>query len=271
MAILDVPNWVRILLLITSAISFIPQLLRTISRKNSTGISSFYVLFNLISTTEQFALTFFFIMNYPKDSDFFVHNPKNAGDWINFAQMSVIVVLWLTYFVVCLYLPSDHRDCSVKIAIGTYITFLLVSVIPVFSDAAFASRGPDRRMEMDIFFGVHSQFLSWIITSFNVVAVYFQLKETRLRPQERALSGLGLAVQAVIFTVVAFSWVGRIKFPYPDGEIPWTFLSTWYQLVGWATVNNGIFALGQAILLWIIAGHRLDEQVYGETEPLLRA
>lgn len=178
----------------------------------------------------------------------------------------------LPSFVVCSYLPSAHRDCSFKVAIGTYITFLLVSVIPVFSDAVFPRRAPDRGMEMDIFFGVHSQFLSWIITSFNVVAVYLQIKETRLRPQEKALSGLGLAVQAVIFTVVAFSWVGRIKFPHPDGGLPWawTYLSTWYELVGWATVDNGIFAMGQAILLWIVAGHRLDERVYGETEPLLR-
>ena len=125
-------------------------------------------------------------------------------------------------------------------------------------------------MEMDIFLGVHSQFLSWIITSFNIVAIYFQKLETRLRPQVLALSDLGLALQAVIFTVVGFSWVGRIKFPYPDGGLPCAGLSTWYQLVGWATVDNGIFALGQAILLWIVAGHRLDERVYGETEPLLR-
>ncbi|KAF2844699.1 hypothetical protein T440DRAFT_473173 [Plenodomus tracheiphilus IPT5] len=187
--------------------------------------------------------------------------------------MSVVVVLWLTYFITCLYLPSDHRDCGLRVAIGTYITFLLVSVIPVFSDAAFSRRGPNRRMEMDIFFGVHSQFLSWIVTSSNVVAVYFQIKETRLRPQEQALVGLGLALQAVVFTVLAFSWVGRIEFPYPYDGFQWTYLSAWYQLVGWATVDNGIFAMGQMTLLWIIAGHRsrIHGGVHDETEPLLRA
>jgi uncharacterized protein with PQ loop repeat len=84
------------LLLIASAISFIPQLHRTISKRESTGISTFYLLFNLISATEQFALAFFFIVNYTEDSDFFVHHPKNAGDWINLVQMSVVAVLWLT-------------------------------------------------------------------------------------------------------------------------------------------------------------------------------
>jgi hypothetical protein len=54
------------------------------------------LLFNLISATEQFALAFFFIVNYTEDSDFFVHHPRNAGDWINLVQMSVVAVLWLT-------------------------------------------------------------------------------------------------------------------------------------------------------------------------------
>jgi uncharacterized protein with PQ loop repeat len=84
------------LLLVTSVFSFAPQLNRTISGRNSTGISTFYLLFNLISTTEQFALTFFYIVNHLDDPDFFVHSPINAGDWINLAQTAVVVVLWLT-------------------------------------------------------------------------------------------------------------------------------------------------------------------------------
>lgn len=183
------------------------------------------------------------------------------------------ILICLPSFIVCLYLPSDHRDCGVRIAIGAYVTFLLVSIIPVFSDAAFSRQGSDRRMEMAIFFGVHSQFLSWIITSLNILAVYFQIKETRSRPQEQALASLGLALQAVVFAVLAFSWVGRAEFPYPDGRFHWSYLSAWYQLVGWATVDNGIFAMGQAILLWIIVSQR--SRIYGgvqsETEPLLRA
>jgi hypothetical protein len=128
-------------------------------------------------------------------------------------------------------------------------------------------------MEMDIFFGVHSLFLSWIISGFNVVTIYFQVRETQMRPQEQALSRMGLAVQAVIFILVAFSWIGRVEFPYPDGGFPWTSLSTWYELVGWAAVDNGIFAIGQAILLWIVSRQDAFNSgvVHGETEPLLHA
>jgi hypothetical protein len=128
-------------------------------------------------------------------------------------------------------------------------------------------------MEMDIFSGVHSLFLSWIVTGFNILAIYFQVKETRLRLQEQALSRMGLAVQVVVFILLAFSWIGRVEFPYPDGGFPWTYISTWYELVGWATVDNGIFAMGQAILLWIVSRQEAFNSgvVHGETEPLLRA
>jgi hypothetical protein len=127
-------------------------------------------------------------------------------------------------------------------------------------------------MEMDIFFGVHSLFLSWIITGFNLVAIYLQVRETRLRSQEQALSRMGLTVQAVIFVLLACSWIGRVEFPYADGGFPWIYSSTWYQLVGWATVDNGIFAIGQAILLWIVSRQEAFDVgvVHGETEPLLR-
>jgi hypothetical protein len=191
----------------------------------------------------------------------------SSHDSISHPNYSILI--HLCSFVVCLYLPSDHRDCSVKVAIGTYIAFLLVSVIPILNDVAFSRRGPGRRLEIDIFFAIHSQFLSWIITSFNVVAIYFQIRETRLRPKEQALTGLGLAVQAVIFTFVAFSWVGRVEFSYPDGRFSWRYLLTWYAEVGWATIDSGIFAIGQAI----VACHRSHVHgiAHGESEPLLSA
>jgi len=84
------------ILLAASLLAFALQLTRTVSRRNSTGISTLYVLFNLISTTEQFALAFFYIVNHFEDPDFFVHSPVNAGDWINLVQTNVVFILWLT-------------------------------------------------------------------------------------------------------------------------------------------------------------------------------
>ncbi|ORX95928.1 hypothetical protein BCR34DRAFT_594014 [Clohesyomyces aquaticus] len=135
MGVYNVPDWIRIVLLVSSVLSFVPQLHRIFTRKTSSGISTCYVLFNLISTTEQFTLAFFCIVNNFDDSDFFVHSPVNAGDWINWAQMAVLGLLWLSLFFVCLYFPSDRRDLSRKLsAIGAYIAFLPISVVPVFAD-----------------------------------------------------------------------------------------------------------------------------------------
>ena len=177
-------------------------------------------------------------------------------------------------FVVCLYLPAEHRDCSVSFAVGVYIAFLLVSVVPLFTDAIAPARHEDRIWTMAFFFGVHSLLLSWVVTGFNVATIYCQVRQTLSRPRVQALSPVGLAAQAAGFALMAISWIGRVKFPYEglDGHF-WGSLSSWYELVGWAAIDNGIFALGQAILLWVVWHHETwgngarDE----ETEPLLRA
>jgi uncharacterized protein with PQ loop repeat len=80
---------------VLSVLSFVPQFRRTIARKRSSGISTYYVLFNLISATEQFVLAFFYVVNDFDRSDFFVHRSVNAGDWINLVQTAVVAVLWL--------------------------------------------------------------------------------------------------------------------------------------------------------------------------------
>jgi hypothetical protein len=173
----------------------------------------------------------------------------------------------------CFYLPSDYRDGSVKFAIGAYVAFLMISVVPVLADAIAHEKEVDRRWPMMLFFVVHSMFLSWVITGFNVAAIYFQVKELRSRPQEQGLSHWGLAIQTMVFMLLATSWVGRVQFPYKRfGGFPWQALSDWYQLVGWATVDNAIFAAGQATLLWIVSHHTdsASGALPSETEPLLR-
>jgi hypothetical protein len=171
-------------------------------------------------------------------------------------------------------LPSDHRDGSAKFAISAYIAFLLISVVPVFTDAVEPGTRQDRQWPVALLFGIHSLYLSWIITGFNVAAIYYQAKTSLSRPQDQAVSHAGLAIQAVIFTCIAVSWIGRVEFPYEAyGGFPWGALSTWYELVGWAAVDTGIFALGQAILLWVVSRHAASGSgaFDGETEPLLRA
>ncbi|KAL2010333.1 hypothetical protein VTN00DRAFT_6140 [Thermoascus crustaceus] len=66
----------------------------------------------------------------------------------------------------------------------------------------------------------------------------------------------------------------RVRFPYEKiDRITLNILITWYQAVGCAAIDNAIFAIGQAVLLWLAmrhAGRHADMAPSNETEPLLR-
>jgi uncharacterized protein with PQ loop repeat len=87
-------------LIALTAISFLPQLYRLHVKKNSLGISPSYVLCNLIVATEQFAILFYLLVSVPEaGGDMLVHEPRTAGDWLNFAQLATTWVLFLTLYV----------------------------------------------------------------------------------------------------------------------------------------------------------------------------
>lgn len=79
-----------------TVISFLPQLGRLWLRKDSSGISLHYALYNLISTTEQFTIAFFYLVNDADDAEFFVSRPRTTGDWLNLCQLTLAWMLWLT-------------------------------------------------------------------------------------------------------------------------------------------------------------------------------
>ena len=86
----------RSVFLILSLASLSPQLWRCWTQRSSSGISLFYVLFNLVVTTELFTFSFFWVVNSRlQRPDNFVHDPHNAGDIINLLQFALIWVLWL--------------------------------------------------------------------------------------------------------------------------------------------------------------------------------
>lgn len=77
-----------------SLASFLPQLQLLCLRRNSSGISLYYVLFNLVVTTEIFTIDLA-ILTGVEGSDIFVHNPASPGDWLNLAQFGIVWVMWL--------------------------------------------------------------------------------------------------------------------------------------------------------------------------------
>lgn len=137
--------------------------------------------------------------------------------------------------------------------------------MPTFTDAINPGEPEDRRWFSAIFMGVHAMYINPIVTMGIILAFCAQ------RQKASALSTLGLAIQAVVFSLVALSWTSRVRFIDLD-RVTLNVLVTWYQLVGWATMDNAIFAMVQFVLLCLATHHKrglADSFTRPEHEPLL--
>lgn len=105
-----------------------------------------------------------------------------------------------------------------------------------------------------------------IATTSSVLALFFQGQKAS------ALSFLGLATQAVVFAPVAFFWIWRVNYidlreiPLP---IPLYILKVWYEVVGWAAVDNAVFAIVQFVLLCLARRQQRGGHARPDQEPLL--
>ncbi|KAI0535442.1 hypothetical protein GGR58DRAFT_504262 [Xylaria digitata] len=267
MASYNLPNWLRIILLILSCLSFLPQILMLL----------YYVLFNLVVATELFSLAFFFVTNQIDGSDFFVHNPPNVGDWLNLAQFTAVYVLRLLIFVLFMSfsLREKRRQNATVTALCT--SYLLISVISVFLNAISHSSSPgERRWFGALFLGGHTLILAPLITILAAATLPVQAHAILALPRGSstgAVSVTTLAAQTVIFAVLAATWwPGRLVFPEDFGS-PVAYFGSWYQLVGFVPVDYAVFALAQAVLFVVATRHRRrgtrSEDLADETDPLL--
>lgn len=104
----DAPNS---FLLALSVASFLPQLGVFLVRRDSSGISPFYMLSNVLCATEQLAFLFLSAVIMPEDGYLIVHKPLTLGDWINLGHTAAVWVLWLTLYVHTSALPRCCRCC----------------------------------------------------------------------------------------------------------------------------------------------------------------
>lgn len=123
----------------------------------------------------------------------------------------------------------------------------------------------DKSMFLSMYYSGVFSYVNYIITALGIASLFAQL------PQATALSPRGLAFQAVVFILVAISWV-LLAHSDPDaktGNIGG--LIAWYLFVGFAAVDNAVFAAVQAILfykVWRRTGGGSSARSL-ETEPLL--
>lgn len=129
----------------------------------------------------------------------------------------------------------------------------------------------DRGWVTAMFTGVHGYFVTPPITLLAILAFLPQAHELAQATSAGALDVSGLAVQAVVFTLVGVSWMLRLTMaPELWDMAPLRVLYTWHNLVGWAAVYNLIFAVGQALLYGIARSRgMLDNRLAAEAVPLL--
>lgn len=114
-----------------------------------------------------------------------------------------------------------------------------------------------------------------IVTILALVALPCQSRAIRALPvgDLKALSLLGLLTQGVVFSVVAISWTMRVKFmdlSFTDViAYGWLSIVSWYQMVGWAAVDNAVFALVQISLFCLARNWEWVKMADREREPLL--
>lgn len=164
-----------------------------------------------------------------------------------------------------------------------YLTFVVTSLVPTIAEQ-FIDFSDDTMSEHDWFDVLYIMMpmfvLGPIVQILGFVAVWVQASAMRKSRSsgsdaDDALSVRGLVVQAMVFLLVGLSFLWRMKIPE---EEEWTGywivdLSKWYWTVGFATINNLIFAVVQGVLAFIAwrykgAGGEIEEQV-GERTALL--
>ncbi|OQE13975.1 hypothetical protein PENSTE_c040G05986 [Penicillium steckii] len=268
------PVWLSIILLGLTAFAFHTWISCLWTRKDSSGISAYYVLFNLVAATEQFTIILFLLVNDNFGSELVVHKQPIIGDLINLSHMALLWILFLIVFALTLhYLPNDNRVHKYT-AVAIYITFLLISVIPEFIDIIAGDphdTSSDRELLLAWFIIPHITFVNPVVTLAISISFIIQIRRS-LEEDSPCLSFRTLATQAIIFALLAISWPLRVS--WPSDRIPAFFdspLIEWYRQIGWPAVDHFVFAIGQAILCYVTRRRSIDTEDFlsGEREPLL--
>jgi hypothetical protein len=265
------------------------------------------VFWNLLCATEQFKFFVYLLIAKGPEQDIpLVYDPPTFGDRLNMYQTAVV---WLSFFTLsaipdpqlqftikqpptnispsfCACLRHTPSKLSYVIAYALYIP---ISTVPPILDILYGFPSPDHTygdpLASGIFF-FSMCLLNPFTTVLVVYAVFSQTREIKRArspefssPPGTALSICGLAVQAVVFAAVAFTWIWRV--PIENARIGWDTWSWsliapdhlwyWYDLVGFPAFDNGVFAMGQGVLFLSAWRRRKgrENMVDREHEPLL--
>jgi hypothetical protein len=104
-----------------------------------------------------------------------------------------------------------------------------------------------------------------VMTMLAAAALWAQAPAIVRPDGARALSLEGLAAQAVVFALLALSWLWRLRWPGSG-----VMIVSWYQCVGFVSVDHAVFAVVQGVLLWIaVRRSRQGATTASDREPLI--
>ena len=150
-----------------------------------------------------------------------------------------------------------------------YLCFLAISLLPFIGEAVIEfDSDTDREWYGVLFIAPMLYLVGPMMQILGLAALRTQALEIRSKDSSAADSALslrGLVVQAMVFLLVGISFLWRMR--VPSEELDEQFLVNlrmWYWTVGWATVNNVIFAVAQGVLAWMAWRHQDVGGIFGE-------
>lgn len=149
----------------------------------------------------------------------------------------------------------------IMIFILIYPAFFFVSILPVLVETTYrllgsslfrydSAHGPD--WAEALWLGGHTIYVIPGVTFLGVLSLFAQLAEMTFGTSNGAFSTQGLGRQALLFLVTGMSWVLRMTIPGGLRFDSWWGFGSWYQLVGWAAMDDLVFGCVQGVLFMVV-------------------
>jgi hypothetical protein len=117
----------------------------------------------------------------------------------------------------------------------------------------------------------HLLYINPITAVTGIFSLFAQASQMGPQTSQSVLSTDGLLAQVILFAIIGISWVCRLV---PTGEFydwddPWMNWNMWFEPVGWAVLDNLIFAFVHTALFCIAWRRRDNATIVDETTNLL--
>lgn len=136
------------------------------------------------------------------------------------------------------------------VAVSLLILHVLLFILSV------AAEGRPEDVVFNIIRNINAAVINPLFALMTIVAFFYQARVVPSAGQPNALSNRTLGLHFFTFLLLAISWPFRLILPpnmWQLGSKP-AILLEWYPWVGWACVNNAIFAIGQGMILLLYSG-----------------